>query len=148
MDIIGGKMSLASDGKTLITTLMLKNLSKSTASPGGQGNDYFFVWNYKGTQYFSHASVDSGGAVTYTDGKIVGGTMTDRSGASDAGSFNAGPNGTIVVRVPLSAVGGPKRGQILRGPTAETEEQAGLLLETVDTTYSQHDYMIGQGCKR
>jgi hypothetical protein len=147
MDIIKGAMSLASDGKTLVTTLTLRNLSKSPASPGGQGNDYYFLWNYKGTQYFSHASVDSSGAVVYTDGKIVGGTRADRSGATDPGSFNAGPNGTIVIRVPLSAVGGPRRGQMLRGPSAETDEQAGLLLETVDATYSQNDYLIGQVCK-
>jgi len=156
LDIVKGTMALAPDGKTLITTLTLKSLTKASA-PGGQGNEYFFFWNYKGIQYFSHAIVDATGAVTYTDGHTQDGIATDRAGASDQGTFNPGSNGTIVIRVPLAAVGGAKRGQLLRGPNAETEELFGTdavavdgispaLHSQVDTAYSQNDYLIGQTC--
>jgi hypothetical protein len=145
LDILKGTMSLASDGRTLITTLTLRNLSKSPASPGGGGNDYYVVWTYKGIQYFSHANVDPSGVVTYTDGSIQGNTYADRA-ASDQGAFNPGPNGTIVVRVPLSAVGGAKRAQMLLSPNGQTKERVGVLLEAVDDTSPQNDYLIGQVC--
>jgi len=146
MDIIKGSAALSPDGKSIITTLTLKNLSKTIATPNGQSNEYYFLWSYKGIQWFSHASVAQSGAVTYTDGQVNGNTYSDRTGSNDTGSFHAGPNGTVVVNVPLSAVGGAKRGQILQQLGGSTKELAGILLEPVDDTTPQHDYMLGQTC--
>jgi hypothetical protein len=147
MDLLKGSAALSRDGKSLVTTLTLKDLSKTIASPAGQGNEYYFVWTFNGTQWFSHAEVDASGGVTYTDGQINGNTYNDRTGSSDAGSFKAGPNGTISVVVPLSAVGNPKTGQILKQLGGQTKELAGVLLESVDDTTPQRDYMVGQTCR-
>jgi hypothetical protein len=152
MDAVKGSAALSSDGKFLVTTLTVKNLSKTIVKPTGQSNEYYFLWSYLGVQWFSHASVDQTGAVTYTDGQVNGQTYSDRSGpdpfslAIDTGSFNPGPNGTVVVKVPLSAVGNPRRGQVLRQLAGSTYVIAGVLLEPVDNTAPQYDYMLGQTC--
>ncbi len=153
MDIIKGDIKLAPNGKSITTTLTLKNLTKDLASPGAQGNEYYVVWTYKDIQYFSHASVDATGNVTYSDGLIDGNLYSDRAeGPEDTGSFNEGPNGTVVVNVPLAQIGGVKRGHVLQQPTGQTKALVGAAgtgsLQAVDSAGPRYDFQVGQTCSK
>ncbi len=151
LDIIKGDIELAPDGKSITTTLTLKNLTKDLAFPGGQGNEYYMVWSYDDVQYFSHVSVDSLGTVTYSDGQIDGNFYSDRTdGPADTGSFNEGPNGTVVVNVPLDQIGKVKHGDVLQQPVGETRELIGAAgtgsLQPVDGAGPEYDFQVGQTC--
>ena len=146
MSIIKGEMKLSADGKNLVTTMTLANLSKTIAQPG-QENRYYMVWTFGSNQYYSRVGVDNSGTVVFADGQITGNTYGDRtSGPADTGSFNPGPNGTVVVNVPLNQVGSPKPGELLLQPNGQTKELIGILLEPVDSTTPQYDYQLGQTC--
>ena len=147
--LIKGTITVSSDGLALVTTLTLQNLSKQVPPPG-TANEYYFVWSYNNTQYFSVAQVDSTGNVTYGDGSIQGNLYQNRS-APDQGQFNAGANGTVVVDVPLSAVGSPATGAILTAPTGQTKVLVGLpqvggSLQPADQGGPQYDYQVGETC--
>jgi hypothetical protein len=158
MDIVKAQLSLSPDAKYLVTTLTIANLSTAPATPGGTGNDYYVEWTYNNVVWFSHAVVDPLGDVTYTDGQIVksgpSGTYTDRTNgtgptatlATDAGTFKPGKNGTITIKVPLSAIGSVRAGTLLKQPMAETREEAGILLELIDDTAPAANYALGAHC--
>jgi len=152
MNILKGDLKMSADGNDLITTLTIKNLNKKIAQPGGAGNIYYFYWSFHAINYYSWVEVDPAGNVTYGDGTLKN-SHSDNPG-HDTGSFNEGPNGTVVVNVPVSRVGGPSRGDILTQISAETREfigvKAGLpingLVEPVDSASSDFDFLVGQKC--
>jgi hypothetical protein len=151
MDIVKGDIKLAANGRSITTTLTIKNLTKDPASPGATENEYYLLWRYKDTTYFSHVEVDATGSVTYLDGTVDGNLYNDRfDGPADTGSFRAGPNGTVVVNVPLDRVGKPPLGAILEKPFGETRALIGAAgtgsLQPVDTAGPRYDYKIGQRC--
>jgi prepilin-type processing-associated H-X9-DG protein len=110
------------------------------------------LWSYKGTQYFSRVEVDPVGNVTYGDGHVAGNTFTTRAtGPADTGSFVPGPNGKLVVNVPLDQVGGPPSGAILTSPNGQVRELVGTtatggLIVPADQGGPQYDYQVGQTC--
>jgi subtilase family serine protease len=151
LSIVRGDLALSTDGQSLITTLTIANLS-TTVPAGGGANEYYFLWNYNGTQYFSQVEVDPTGTITYGDGSISGNTYSSRSsGPADTGSFTPGPNGTITVNVPLAVVGGPNLGDVLVAPNGQSKvlvgtTQTGGLLEPADQAGPNYDYKLGQSC--
>lgn len=156
LDILSGTMSVT--GSTLTTTMTINNLSTSPAVAAGAGNIYYFLWSYTDpttkttTQYFTEATVDtSTGTVTYGDGTVSGTQFTDGTGTGDTGTLTTGPNGTVVVNVPLANIGAPPSGAVLTAPTAQTRvlvgaPQTGGLIEQADAGGPQYDFQIGAVC--
>ncbi|MFL6538788.1 MAG: PKD domain-containing protein [Chthoniobacterales bacterium] len=95
--------------KTKITTVLtLKNLS-STPTPGTTSTIYWVAWTgSNGKQYATrHVEPDPAGT-SYTYGEFDGDSgFVSGTSASTTGTFNPGPNGTITVDVPRSAIGNP-----------------------------------------
>jgi len=144
MDITAGNISVSPDGNTVTTTLTIKNLSTAPAD-NGQGNDYFFDWNFDAITYETHVFVDGvTGAVTYED-SANGTTRSD--GPADTGSLVTGDNGKVIVNVPASAVGSPKVGDVLLGPNASTREKQAQKFDFLyDTAGPDHDVLVGAKC--
>jgi len=147
LDIIKGDMKMSKDGKFLTTILTIKDLSENLPTPAGNADVYYFQWLYKGTTYYSEAYVDATG-VKYGDGVLT--TSHTTRALTDTGSFNPGPNGTVVVNVPLSFVGKPKKHDMLSAPSGDTRSGvgagvAGLVLGT-DVAGPNYDYQVGQVC--
>jgi hypothetical protein len=150
MDVIKGDISLSKDHKFLVTTLTLRDLNKTMMTPAGLGNDYFMYWLFGEKQYFSEVFVDPTGTVTYSDGEFTTSGRSTRA-SDDTGSFNEGPNGTVVVNVPVDGVGGPKVKDILAQPYGETrvfygDALVGGLTPAVDKAGPEYDYQLGQVC--
>jgi subtilase family serine protease len=149
LDILSGNMQVS--GANLVTTLTINDLSTNSASAGGAANEYYFLWSYKGTQYFSNAEVDTTtGTITYSDGTVAGNQYTTVH-KTDTGSFNQGKNGTVVVNVPLTNVGSPATGDTLLGPAGQTKVLVGTsttggLIEAADSGGPQYDFQIGAVC--
>ena len=147
LDILAGNISLSPDGTALRTSLTIQDLNTNMPT-GGEGNNYYFYWQFGGVQYYTLAAVDSTGAVTYGDGTVTTAGRSPR-GAADTGTFTPGPNGTITVDVPLSAVGRPHAGNLLQGPIAETREVEGqALVVQYDTAGPTFDVLLGAVCSR
>jgi hypothetical protein len=147
LDIVRGDMKLSKDGKYIVTTLWMKDLSKTLPKPAGTANVYYLQWVYKGKTYYSEAYVDATG-VKYGDGTVS--TSHSTRALTDTGSFNEGPNGTVVVNVPVSFVGNPKKGEVLAAPSGDTRSgvgsaSGGLVLGT-DVAGPVYDYRVGQVC--
>ena len=93
LDILSGNINNQQEqARPLMYSTTIKNLSTGAASPGGGGNEYYFLWTYKATTYFANAEVDSTGAVTYHDGTVSGNQCTNAN--TDTGKFTTGENGT------------------------------------------------------
>jgi pseudomonalisin len=149
--LIKGTIIVSPDGKNLVTTLIVQNLTKQVPPPGA-ANEYYFVWAFKNARYFSVVQVDSAGTVTFGDGSVQGNLYQNRRGSgTDTGQFNPGPNGTVVVNVPMSAVGNPVLGDILASPTGQTKvlvgvPQVGGFIEPAHQGGPQYDYKVGETC--
>src|SRR3989440_2773776 len=74
-------------------------------------------WSFGGTTYYAQAT-SNGPVVTYSDGTFSGGNFNPTNAIT--GSFNPGPNGTIVFTVPRADVGSPADGATLASPFADT----------------------------
>jgi hypothetical protein len=157
LDIATGNISLSTDGTTLRTFISISDLSPTAASaaggaPTGAANEYYFLWSYNGTTYFSNAEVDSvTGAVTYGDGTVAGNQYTTAH-SDDTGAFGSGAGGLVEVDVPLANVGSPPVGATLTGPGAQSKvlegtSQTGGLIEAADSGGPKYDYVVGQRCK-
>ncbi len=144
LDILAGDVRVSSDLQTVTTTLTIRNLS-TTAPTGGQGNDYFLSWYFDGVTYQTHVFVDAvSGTATYEDSANG---VTRTTGPADTGSLVLGPNGTVTVNVPASAVGNPQVGDLLLGPNAETREKEGEALDfRYDVAGPHYDVLVGAKC--
>ncbi|MBV9485588.1 MAG: S8/S53 family peptidase [Frankiaceae bacterium] len=150
LDVLAGNITYLPAKKALRTVMVIKNLSTDAANAEGGGNEYYFLWNYKGKQYFTDAEVDSVGAVTYHDGYVDGTTFTTAN--DDTGQFVAGKNGRVVVDVPLANIGSPAKGATLTAPAAQTRVLVGTagtggLIEQADGSSPGSGYVVGQRCK-
>lgn len=101
----------ANAAKTTITTKMtVKNLSL-TPSPGTTQTIYYVIWNSSdGKTYATEADEpDITNSISYSYGEFdtANNQMVSGTTHSTTGTFNQGPNGTITVDVPVSAVGNP-----------------------------------------
>ena len=75
------------------------------------------------TWWYARATTTGQGgnaAVTFSDGTFDAGSDSTSGQHSISGSFNAGPNGTIVFHVPRADVGNPADGATLKGSFADT----------------------------
>lgn len=152
LDVLSGNISMAANHTKLRLLTTIENLSTTMASPVGGGNDYYFLWTYKGTTYFADAEVDSTGGVTYHDGTVSGSSYnTNSAHTNDTGHFGSGPKGVVEVDVPLANVGNPPAKAKLTGPGAQTKvlagtAQTGGLIEAADSGGPKYDYTVGQTC--
>jgi len=110
-------MALSADGKSLVATLTVSNLSK-TVPTGATGATWYTLWTFKGTTYLASAELGLGGTIDYGDGTFSSSGFSQAN--TDTGSFNTGPNGTLVVTVPLANVGSPAVGAVLASPAGKT----------------------------
>jgi hypothetical protein len=108
VDIVNVSFSVNTAAKTLTTTMRLKNLSLMPIN-GTLNTYYYVVWKAPdGKTYATEVDEpDPTGEFSYWYGEFdtEGNQLKDYNVAT--GSFNAGPNGTITVTVPLSGVGNP-----------------------------------------
>jgi hypothetical protein len=146
LDIVAGTMSVSNDHKTVTATLTLRDLS-TTVPPGGEQNDYFMYWDFDGVSYTAHAAVSAlDGSVTYEDRENG---IPRTTGPADTGTFTPGPNGTVSVVMPASEVGGPRLGDLLLGPHAETRvrmDPTGTTDFLYDTAGPTYDVLVGGRC--
>jgi hypothetical protein len=143
LDIVSGGIS--DNASALQTTLTLKNLSTSVPA-GATANEYYFVFKVGSTSYYTNAEVSTLG-ITFNYGTFD--PTTGFSGVGSAsGTFTPGPNGSVVVRVPLNAVGNPSGTLAASGIFGETDTLVGAPdvggeLATVDNDPASFDYAMG-----
>ena len=154
-----GTMGLnqAGSAPVLEVTLQVQNLSTHVPT-GATGEDWYATWTYGNKEYFAyaHLSVTPTSTPTYGDGTATKtGTTTNYAPVNtDTGSFNQGPNGTIVIDVPLTNVGSPPLGAVLLHPAAVTFTEEGTpstsqggsgvaSLQQVDTGGPDLNYTVG-----
>jgi pseudomonalisin len=146
LDILNGQMCLSPDGQTLRTIITVSNLN-TTVPTGGVENDYNFVWQFNGTEYFTQLAIEQNGAVLAWDGQAIHASLETRFQQlhSDIGTITPGPNGTVEVDVPLANVGSPASGSTLATPSAASYVREGVLagtLEPVDSAGPSADFLI------
>ena len=143
LDIVSGAIS--DNGTSLTTKLTILNLT-STIPTGTQGNEYFMVWGYNGTDYETNVDVESTGT-SYYYGTYSGGNYGAVGTA--AGTFNPGADGTVTVTVPLANVGSPPAGTTFAAASTfgETDSLTGAFgtggLSQVDHDPATYDYVLG-----
>jgi pseudomonalisin len=156
LDIVKGALSVTRNHKYLRTVMTISDLAKklpidasqpTTALPGGV--DWVFDVVIKGVTYYADAHYETGAAVTYTGGKVSlkTGAAVLKPKEKVLGAFHAGKNGTIVMKIPLSALGHPKRGSRIQEPMAFTGLNSALpFLAFPDAAGPSHDYKLGHRC--
>jgi hypothetical protein len=110
-------------------------------------NDYNFVWQFNGTEYFTQLEVEQDGTTLAFDGQAIHASLETRFQQlhQDTGIFTPGPNGTVEVDVPLTNVGSPASGSILATPSAESYVRESIIagtLEPADPTSPSADFLI------
>jgi hypothetical protein len=139
-------MCLSPDGQTLRTILTVNNLS-TTVPVGGLENDYNFIWQFNGVEYFTQLAVEEDGSVLAWDGQAVHASLETRFQQlhSDTGIVTPGPNGTVEVDVPLGNVGSPASGSLLATPSAASYVREGIVagsLEPGDSAGPYADFLV------
>jgi uncharacterized repeat protein (TIGR01451 family) len=118
--------SFATSGSNLQITLTIKNLTAPPPPANLSGAYWAVYWDFGGNHYIAEAvgtAVDQ--TVMYSAGTYDGNNADATgppagTGTTITGSFNSGPNGTIVFNVPFSAVGDPSNGSTLTNLYADT----------------------------
>jgi len=145
LDILHGDVALSSDGADVRAALTVANFSP-TLPTGWTSADWIMYWTqpddgtappptYTHDYYAVAATLDSTGAITYTDGTIGfddSGDYQYTASNTVTGSFVTGPNGRIEVDAPLSDVGlasGTQMGTV-GGATDEGNPATGLITDT------------------
>jgi subtilase family serine protease len=146
LDIVSGQMCLTPDGQTLKTILTINNLS-TTVPTGGAENDYNFVWQFNGVEYFTQLAVEQDGTVLAWDGQAVHASLETRFQQlhADTGTITPGPSGTVEVDVPIANVGSPASGSVLQTPSAQSYVREGVVagsLEPADSAGPSADFEI------
>jgi len=156
LDILQGDLHFLTVGgvPTLQTVMTIANLSTDGASAGGAANEYYSLWTYAGTQYFTVAEVDSvTKAITYSYGSVSG-NMFSTAGSATSGTFSPGVNGTIVIDVALASVGvkAPESSTTLLAPAGQTRVLVGStatggLIEQADAgSDNSMSFSLGESC--
>jgi subtilase family serine protease len=146
LDILNGQMCLTPDKQTLRTILTVSNLN-TTIPTGGVENDYNFVWQFNGVEYFTQLAIEQNGTVLAYDGQAVHASLETRFQQLhvDTGIITLGTNGTVEVDVPLANLGGPASGSVLQTPSAQSYVREGVLagtLEPVDSAGPSANFLI------
>ena len=101
---------------TIQVTLTIKNLAPPPPPANLVSAFWTVYWTFNGTTYYAQAT-SNGPVISYTDGTFNGSFNTTNA---ISGSFNQGPNGTIVFTVPRADVGNPANGATLSSTFADT----------------------------
>ena len=146
LDIVDGVLCLSTDGKTLRTTLHIRNLTTQIPT-GGLENDYIVRWTFNGVSYFTQLAIEPDGTVLAYDGQAITTPAVTRFQQLhvDTGSITPGPDGTVEVAVPLVNIGNPTSAQVLQTPTGDADVREGAfagLLATVDSAEPNADFVI------
>lgn len=145
LDILHGDVGLSSDGAHVRAALTVANFSP-TLPTGWTNADWIMYWTqpddgtappatYTHDYYAVAATLDSTGAITYTDGTIGfddSGDYQYTPSKTVTGSYVTGPQGRIEVDAPLSDVGlasGTQMGTV-GGATDEGDPVTGLIVDT------------------
>jgi hypothetical protein len=145
LDMLHGDVGLSSDGKNVRAALTVTNFTP-TLPTGWTNADWLVYWTqpddgtappatYTHDYYAVAATLDSTGAITYTDGTIGfddSGNYQYTPSNTVTGSFVAGPSGRIEIDAPLSDVGlasGTQMGTV-GGATDEGNPVTGLIVDT------------------
>lgn len=152
LDLVEGVLGLNSAHSKLRVVLTIKNLSKTIPAPANY-MDYALYWTNPSGDTGPNAvdvTVNSSGKVTFSDGTVtvVNGSTQYAAASTNAatGSFGHGPNGTIEIDVPLSALK-VKVGKVLSTPTGQTADGAstpGGSLGSVADNDPGKNYKLGQ----
>jgi PKD repeat protein len=110
-DITGISFSVNSAKTILTTKMMVKNLA-NTPTPGTTSTLYFVVWkSSNGKNYATRLAApgDPSGTLGITWGEYdtAGDNFVSGTTHATTGTYNAGPNGTVTVDVPMSGIGNP-----------------------------------------
>ena len=142
---VPGDGELSPDGRTLSTTLTVRNMSTKLA-PGSTANEYYVYWDFGGKTYITNAEVSPSGT-TFRDGTFDADGRNFRSGRpADTGKVVPGPNGTVTVNVPLSVIGSPRAGDILKAVNAESRALTAVIVLQYDSAGPKFDFQLGQLC--
>ena len=115
LDVVNASFKTPSSS-TLSVTLTIKNLA-APPPPANLVSAFWTVyWTFNGTIFYAQATTN-GPVVTFTDGTFNGSFNTTKT---ITGSFNPGPNGTIVWTVPRADVGNPPDKATLTNTFADT----------------------------
>jgi pro-kumamolisin-like protein len=145
LDILHGDVGLSSDGTNVRAALTVSNFSP-TLPTGWTNADWIMYWTqpddgtpppatYTHDYYAVAATLDSTGAITYTDGTIGfddSGDYQYTPSKTVTGSYVTGPNGRIEIDAPLADVGlaaGTQMGTV-GGATDEGDPVTGLITDT------------------
>jgi len=145
LDILHGDVGLSSDGAKVRAALTVANFTP-TLPTGWTSADWIMYWTqpddgtappptYTHDYYAVAATLDSTGAITYTDGTIGfddSGNYQYTPSNTVTGSYVTGANGRIEVDAPLSDVGlaaGTQMGTV-GGATDEGNPVTGLITDT------------------
>jgi hypothetical protein len=150
LDLTQGAFS--DNGSTLTTTLTVIDLSTTPTQTAE--DEYYMVFPYNGTDYYTEVDNNAAGGVTYSYGTYS--STTGYSGVGTAtGSFNPGSNGTLTVNLPfadiannlttgdtLSQNGMFGEAGYLAGGTVEGS--GGGVVESADNDTASSSYTIGE----
>jgi pseudomonalisin len=119
LDIVSASFATL-DAATVRVTLTLKDLEVPPPPANFIAAYWTVYWTYNGTLYYAQATSDGAagvGVFSYSDG-----TYTSNFNSINAinGSATTGPNGTLVMDVPIADVGNPPAGAALVTPFADT----------------------------
>lgn len=156
LSLLAGNLATVERGSALEARLTVGNLTESVP-PGATAEDWYLTWLYKGTTYFAAAQLGAipGSTPTFADGTVVKvGSSTEYHQVDvDTGTFRTGPNGTVIIDVPLANVGHPAPGTMLTYPAGATFTEEGVppnptgvgaaSLQAVDTGGPSRNYVVG-----
>ena len=120
LDFVNASFS-SPNASTLRLTMTIKNLSAPPPPVNLGGALWAVFWNYNGTTYYARAQSTGAlgaGAFSYDDGTYT--SNFNPVNQSITGTATTGPDGTLVIDVPLADVGNPPAGASLTLPFAES----------------------------
>jgi hypothetical protein len=152
LDVVNASFASPSSS-TIQVTMTIKNLTPPPPPANLISAFWSVYWSFNGVTYFVQAT-SNGPAITYTDGTYDGSYNTTNV---IAGSFNPGPNGTIVWTVPRADVGNPRNKATLSNTFADTHGSFTVFGSGVyytapadrgpDSSYGA-SYRVSQVCKK
>jgi hypothetical protein len=151
LDIVSASFATPADTSRLQVTLQLNNLHVPPPPTNLTSVIWRVYWTYgpAGTTVYAAEATNTGPTITYRDGIYDGTRLT--SAHTITGSFNAGPNGTVVWQVPLADVGAPATGTRVTKTYADTHGSLNAVFYTAaadrapDSNYGA-DWFMGRTC--
>ena len=156
LDVLQGDMH--NTDTTLTGVLTVENLQTGPTAPppGSTAIEYYLEWTFGSTSYFLNAEIAAtGNSFNYGTLGTTGAQHSFNTVGAATGTVNPGPNGTIVMSVPLSKVGSPAAGDTLSAPKSlvgalvgapNNPGVSGGEVFTTSTVGPGNDYTLGEVC--